>query len=383
MFYTSAFLRKKKGKSGEYWVGVLSYKDEAGKWQQKSKSLAKYRLKRDAKKALNEWWEEEEAKSSLKNRGLTIQQAIETALQKQKNLKIISNRTYTNNIRQARKAIYPLIGDLTFADTTQADLQDFVDTLCETYAPSSVMTIFAIVSKTFTWGLNSNKILDDVSKKVILPKQGQRRINYLTKEGRKKFLAAMADEESQFYLPSMIAYYEGARAGEICAIHWYDINFAANYIVLDESAKDYRDLDSGEMVEEISDMKTYKKRIAPLMPQLKVILQRKMERENPKPDDLVCGITKPTLLCTSFQKWAKRHQILGSLGKPITMHGLRHTFATVGVQSGMDVKSLSSILGHSSAAMTLDIYAEADEQAKISAMGVLGSFMSDEEEDDL
>lgn len=52
----------------------------------------------------------------------------------------------------------------------------------------------------------------------------------------------------------------------------------------------------------------------------------------------------------------------------MTMHGLRHTFATLGVQSGMDIKSLSSILGHSSAAMTLDIYASDDEQAKKLAM---------------
>ena len=42
--------------------------------------------------------------------------------------------------------------------------------------------------------------------------------------------------------------------------------------------------------------------------------------------------------------------------KQVRFHDLRHTFATLALQNGMDVKTLSAMLGHVSAATTLDIY---------------------------
>lgn len=42
--------------------------------------------------------------------------------------------------------------------------------------------------------------------------------------------------------------------------------------------------------------------------------------------------------------------------KHVRFHDLRHTFATLSLQNGMDVKTLSAMLGHVSAATTLDIY---------------------------
>ena len=63
--------------------------------------------------------------------------------------------------------------------------------------------------------------------------------------------------------------------------------------------------------------------------------------------------------------------IRGRDGRKPTLHDLRHTFATQCVAAGMDVKTLQSILGHSSAAMTLDIYASPDASAKAAASSII------------
>ena len=52
------------------------------------------------------------------------------------------------------------------------------------------------------------------------------------------------------------------------------------------------------------------------------------------------------------------HRVLGRAGLPkVRFHDLRHTFATLAIQNGVDVKTVSGMLGHYSAGFTLDTYA--------------------------
>ena len=76
----------------------------------------------------------------------------------------------------------------------------------------------------------------------------------------------------------------------------------------------------------------------------------------------------PHSLWREWKAISKSLGLVGMEGKPPAFHDLRHTFATAAIKSGADVKSVSSILGHANAAMTLNIYANADAEAKRRAM---------------
>ncbi len=54
---------------------------------------------------------------------------------------------------------------------------------------------------------------------------------------------------------------------------------------------------------------------------------------------------------------------------------LRHTFATIALQNGMDIKTLSSILGHFSAGFTLDTYAHVTTAAQKEAATTMGNVL--------
>ena len=62
------------------------------------------------------------------------------------------------------------------------------------------------------------------------------------------------------------------------------------------------------------------------------------------------------------------HRVLKRAGLPrIRFHDLRHTFATMALQNGVDVKTVSSMLGHYSAGFTLDTYAHVTTDAQLKA----------------
>ena len=60
----------------------------------------------------------------------------------------------------------------------------------------------------------------------------------------------------------------------------------------------------------------------------------------------------------------------------IRFHDLRHTFATMALQNGVDVKTVSSMLGHYSAGFTLDTYAHVTTDAQMKAAQTMGSILS-------
>ena len=59
----------------------------------------------------------------------------------------------------------------------------------------------------------------------------------------------------------------------------------------------------------------------------------------------------------------------------INVHGIRHTFATRSLESGMDIKTLSRILGHSSIQISLDLYAHVTDQLQAEHMANLRNFL--------
>lgn len=71
------------------------------------------------------------------------------------------------------------------------------------------------------------------------------------------------------------------------------------------------------------------------------------------------------------------HRVLKRAGLPkVRFHDLRHTFATLALQNGVDVKTVSGMLGHFSAGFTLDTYAHITSVAHRQAAQTMGSVLA-------
>ncbi|ERL06731.1 tyrosine-type recombinase/integrase [Olsenella profusa] len=79
--------------------------------------------------------------------------------------------------------------------------------------------------------------------------------------------------------------------------------------------------------------------------------------------------TSPTSLGREWAAVSRSLGLVGLAGKGVTLHDLRHTFATCALARGARVKDVQAILGHSSAQMTLDVYASSDPAERARTMG--------------
>ena len=79
----------------------------------------------------------------------------------------------------------------------------------------------------------------------------------------------------------------------------------------------------------------------------------------------------PRTLESFFERSLKKCNI-----NRINFHSLRHTFATRSLEAGMDIKTLSEILGHSSYRITLDIYVHSSFDLKKESLNVLVSYIN-------
>ena len=78
----------------------------------------------------------------------------------------------------------------------------------------------------------------------------------------------------------------------------------------------------------------------------------------------------------SLRHLHKRMLAAAGVDESVRFHDLRHTFSTLAIQSGVDAKTVAGMLGHYSAAFTLDTYTHVTEQMKRGAAEKIGVFMN-------
>ena len=164
----------------------------------------------------------------------------------------------------------------------------------------------------------------------------------------------------------LLCLYSGLRIGELIALQWSDIDFSKGILTVSKSCYDGKD---GLIIDEPKTASSC--RTIPLPKQLFPILRGIRK----KSDSLfvVSNHGKPVSVRSyqrSFELLLKKLKIAHR-----GFHSLRHTFATRALECGMDVKTLSEILGHKNPTVTLNRYAHSLIEHKTLMMNRLGNLL--------
>lgn len=169
----------------------------------------------------------------------------------------------------------------------------------------------------------------------------------------------------------ILALYTGLRIGELLALEWDDVDFSKGELTISKTCYDGRD-ENGQYCRITGTPKTESsKRTIPMPKQIVPHLREIKKRSKSK---YVVGNGNKIITVRSYQRSFE----LLLIKQKIPHHGfhaLRHTFATRAIECGMDVKSLSEILGHKNPTITLKRYVHSFMEHKREYMNRLGKLL--------
>lgn len=209
---------------------------------------------------------------------------------------------------------------------------------------------------------------------ITLPKLKNRQRNVFQQEDLQKLMLALNTEYDKDLrcLGILLCMYTGLRVGELCALRWSDINLERGTLHV---AKTMQRIESStEKLKKTcvieGEPKTYtSKRIIPL-PSVLLQILRSYKPFYEEEAYFLSGSIKKYIEPRNFQYFFKSFQEKNGI-EPLNCHALRHTFATMGIASGIDIKSLSEILGHSNVNITLNYYVHSSMEQKRKQMELL------------
>lgn len=379
-----------KDKQG-HWRGVVSLPSADGKYKKK---CVYGRTRKEAVDKMNEILSQIRTNTYIEPCKVTLYEWLCTWLEQYcKNEVRLS--TYVNYDTYVQRHIRNSIGGYKLCDLNTSIMQMFFNDKAKNgklngsggLSPKTLKNMHDMLHRALNKAVHLDMILKNPTDFVTLPKRKKSEMRYLTLNEQKQLQEALVGERLE--MPVLLALYTGMRQGEMFGLKWSYVHLDSeehSWLRVVQAVNRFSDR-IGEGTKKtflgLSEPKTpHSIRSIPLLPYIAGRLREYKEEQveyfqkhNLPMTEMVFttkagNLVDPRDFQRDFKLLLKRKGL-----REINVHGLRHTFATRALESGMNIKTLSQILGHSSVAFTLDTYAHVTEDLKFEEMSAMNSFL--------
>lgn len=284
----------------------------------------------------------------------------------------VKESTFVKVMSQYEFHILPIFGSKFIDDISVIDIQNYANDKVNNFV--NYRNLITNISRIFDYAVNIGLIDANPTKRISIPKRkisvgDNKKQNYYTKIELKQFLDLSRKQQPYYiYAFFQLLAYSGCRKGEILGLQWRSVSFKDNHINIIQTLASGKD---NRLYLEQPKTKN-SKRIVSLDKQTMEVLkhwkkeQRKMMFQlgyNTMNDEqlVFSNIENSFLQVSKPRKWMLQTIHKNNL-KEISIHGFRHTHATLLLEAGVSPKVISERLGHSSIQITLDLYSHVTEE---------------------
>lgn len=304
------------------------------------------------------------------------------------NIRATTQDNYENYIRNH---IEPGLGHIKLKNLTPIQIQQFYNFTKENgrvaqnrkedgepLSNRTVRGVHTVLRQAMEQAVEERLINHNPCDSVRIPPKEKKEMNIIPPE---QIGAYLEQAKNEGVLP--IFYLEltaGLRRGELMALLWEDVDVEAKTISVSKSVCRLK----GELIVTPPKTQNSIRTVAISQKALELLI----EEHDRHPDNPILFPSPRTGTYWSPECIGRVHKKLlknAGIDENVRFHDLRHTFATVALQSGIDVKTVSNMLGHYSAGFTLDTYTHVTDQMQKAAaqrmQGVMDAALPNEQPD--
>lgn len=298
----------------------------------------------------------------------------------------VEESTFNKTINYFKNHILPALGKYKIEKINVALCQNIVNEWFKNYSEYRIFKSYA--ARIFDFAIKHDFIQNNPMKLVEVPRKidvptDEENENFYTKEELIHFLNCAKDYGNyQAFTFFRLLAFSGSRKSELLALTWNDIDFTKNEIRINKALA--RGKNSRLYIKTTKTKKST--RTIKMDVNTMTILDEWKKRQKHdyfklgyntlKPNQLIFSSRKNELLQTSgVNQWM--NQIIDKYSlKKITVHGWRHTCASLLFEAGSSLKEVQDRLGHNDVKTTMDIYTHVTEKAKSEAIQKLASYLN-------
>lgn len=265
-------------------------------------------------------------------------------------------------------AVKPYFGNKEVSDFVKADGQKFLSHLLSSgKSVKSSRDAIIVLRQIVEYAAEIYDLNIPVDFKVKYPTRNMddddKKIKSYTKEETEKIIKYCFDEPSSRNLGIIICFYTGMRIGELCGLRWDDVDFSERIIKVSRTLERIHEPGQRTKVVLQTPKTRHSRREIPINRNL--IPTMKKFYSVSKPEYYIISGSKNPIEPRVYRNYY-RTLILDKvkLSHCLNFHSIRHTFASLLITGGQDVKTVSEILGHSNPGITLSIYAHTNPMTK-------------------
>jgi integrase len=250
-----------------------------------------------------------------------------------------------------RTWVLPRWGRVALSEVRFRDVQDWVAQVGQDRSPTTVSRAYGVLAGLLDAAVRDRRIHSNAARGVKLPRKAKKRRVYLTHAQVEQLAREVPSRAGLVYFLA----YTGVRWGEATGIRMRDVDLARRRVRIVDNAVDV----GGKIV--VGSPKTHRVRTVPIPSFLAnqlAVLVRERHAEALLFGEGVDHLRLPHSVRGWFDAAIVRVQKEDPSFPRLTPHDLRHTAASLAIASGANAKAVQRMLGHASAAMTLDVYAD-------------------------